>query len=141
MKTARTGSDSESKLTQNVELGTLCAFYGGLLTEKQRDALMLHYDEDLSLGEIAEQMQVSRQNVHDLITRSAQKLIRWEEAVGGVKQARHVGERLKNAMKTLEGVETLIADETALAGLKAARIELEQAAQEIDGEEDVAHGI
>lgn len=69
-----TEAGAPERLEKSVEIGTLCAYYGGLLTDKQLEALRLHYDEDLSLGEIAGQLGVSRQNVHELITRSTQKL-------------------------------------------------------------------
>ena len=81
------GNVGPERLEKSVEIGTLYAFYGGLLTQKQQDALRLHYEEDLSLGEIAEEMEVSRQNVHELITRSAQKLRRYEDMLGGVRRA------------------------------------------------------
>lgn len=45
-------------------------FYGELLTEKQKEYYDLHYNEDLSLGEIAEQSGISRQGVWDIIRRA-----------------------------------------------------------------------
>ena len=41
--------------------------YGELLTEKQREYFDLHYNEDLSLAEIAQNEGVSRQSVWDII--------------------------------------------------------------------------
>ena len=76
-------STRPERLEKSVEIGTLCAFYGGLLTQRQQEMLRLYYEEDFSLGEIAEQFGVSRQNVHELITRSVQKLRRYEAALGG----------------------------------------------------------
>ena len=73
-------STRPERLEKSVEIGTLCAFYGGLLTQRQQEMLRLYYEEDFSLGEIAEQFGVSRQNVHELITRSVQKLRRYEAA-------------------------------------------------------------
>ncbi len=53
--------------------------YGCLLTEKQRQALRLYYDCDISLNEIAEQWGVTRQAVRDLVERSAGILTDFEE--------------------------------------------------------------
>lgn len=92
-----TGSIGPERLEKSVEIGTLWAFYGGLLTGRQQDALRLHYEEDLSLGEIAEELDVSRQNVHELITRSIQKLRKYEEALGGVKRAAQTARELEKA--------------------------------------------
>ena len=103
----------QGRLSETVELGTLLACYGGLLTEKQRAALRLHCDEDLSLAEIAEEMAVSRQNVHELITRSAQKLRRYEAALHLAAQAGATRAGLAEALLALEagrvtqGVQTL----------------------------------
>ena len=91
----------ERRLKQSVELGTLLACYGGLLTQKQRDALRLHCDEDLTLAEIADEMAVSRQNVHELITRSEQKLRRYEAALHLAAQAEATRESLTRALSAL----------------------------------------
>ena len=50
------GSMEKEDLRKKVDLAFLSAFYGGLLTEKQRHVLSLHCEEDLSLGEIAEEV-------------------------------------------------------------------------------------
>ena len=100
------GSDGPEKLEKSVEIGTLCAFYGGLLTQKQQDALRLYYEEDLSLGEIADELDTSRQNVHELITRSAQKLRKYEEALGSMKRAEETARQLRQAQAMLEGIRT-----------------------------------
>jgi uncharacterized protein len=53
-------------------------FYGPLLTDKQRDCLDLYYEQDLSLGEIAEESLISRQAVHDLLKRTENILLEYE---------------------------------------------------------------
>ena len=98
------GTDGPEKLEKSVEIGTLCAFYGGLLTQKQQDALRLYYEEDLSLGEIAEELETSRQNVHELITRSAQKLRKYEETLGSMKRAEETARQLKHAVALLKDI-------------------------------------
>lgn len=114
------GNDGPERLEKSVEIGTLCAFYGGLLTDKQLSALRLHYEEDLSLGEIAEELEVSRQNVHELITRSVQKLRRYEEALGAAARAEETARTLRRANELIAA-----AADTASAGAKQ---QLEEAA-------------
>ena len=70
------------EVARKVELSWLTAFYGGMLTDKQREVLALHCEEDLSLGEIAQEAGVSRQGVHDMLSRAAQKLLDMEERLG-----------------------------------------------------------
>ena len=95
-------STRPERLEKSVEIGTLCAFYGGLLTQRQQEMLRLYYEEDFSLGEIAEQFGVSRQNVHELITRSVQKLRRYEAALGGAGRMAQTVRRLERVLSLLE---------------------------------------
>ncbi|MGR5985181.1 putative DNA-binding protein [Bacillus cytotoxicus] len=54
-------------------------FYQSLLTQKQRSYMSLYYLDDLSLGEIAEEFDVSRQAVYDNIKRTEAMLEEYEE--------------------------------------------------------------
>ena len=54
-------------------------FYQSLLTPKQRSYMSLYYLDDLSLGEIAEEFEVSRQAVYDNIKRTEAMLEEYEE--------------------------------------------------------------
>ena len=103
-------NDGPERLEKSVEIGTLCAFYGGLLTQRQQDALRLHYEEDLSLGEIADELEVSRQNVHELITRSVQKLRRYEEALGAMRRAEETAKVLRQAQSLISAADTAPAE-------------------------------
>ena len=62
-------------------------FYGELLTDKQREYYDLHYNEDLSLYEIAEQRGVSRQAVWDIIRRAEAVMQGLEEKTGFIARA------------------------------------------------------
>ena len=55
-------------------MNLLVEFYGSLLTDKQLEYMELYYGDDYSLGEIAEEFDVSRQAVYDNIRRSAKLL-------------------------------------------------------------------
>lgn len=79
--------------------------YGGLLTGRQRQAMELHYSFDLSLTEIAEQMAISRQGVHDLIQRSEQQLMGTEEAVGMGRILRSAEPRIDRALAAAEQID------------------------------------
>ena len=63
-------------------LSLLFDYYGELLTEKQRTCFDLYYNQDLSLGEIAEEAGISRQGVHDSIARAETILRTMEEKTG-----------------------------------------------------------
>ena len=60
--------------------------YGELLTDKQREYFDLRYNEDLSLGEIAEQCGISRQGVWDIIRRAETAMTEIEEKTGLIKR-------------------------------------------------------
>lgn len=66
------------ELEKNTRLNALFDFYQPLLTEKQNSYLQLYYGDDFSLGEIAEEFEVSRQAVYDNLKRSTQLLEDYE---------------------------------------------------------------
>ena len=67
-----------------LEMSLLFDYYGGMLTEKQRDCFDMRYNQDLSLGEIGQVLGVSRQGVHDNLTRTEALLRKMEENIGCV---------------------------------------------------------
>ena len=68
------------------EITLLFDTYGGMLTEKQQEYLDMRYNQDMSLGEIAQEQGVSRQAVYDNLTRTEALLRRMEENIGSVKR-------------------------------------------------------
>ena len=52
-----------------VEQTFLFDFYGELLTERQRQVYTSVVFEDYSLSEVAEELGISRQGVHDMLSR------------------------------------------------------------------------
>lgn len=67
---------------KNLEVSYLLDFYGDILTDKQREVIDYYYNEDLSLAEIAEHAQITRQGVRDCIKRGEATLFEMEEKLG-----------------------------------------------------------
>lgn len=65
-------------LEKTTRINFLYDFYQSLLTDKQRNYMEMYYLEDLSLGEIAETFEVSRQAVYDNIHRTEKMLEDYE---------------------------------------------------------------
>ena len=70
-------------------------FYGELLTEKQREICRMHLQEDLSLGEISDELGISRQGVRDAVHRSL-------KALEGKEQKLHMCERFLKISEYIE---------------------------------------
>lgn len=66
------------------EMTLLFDYYGELLTQRQRMCFDLRYNQDMSLAEIAEELQVSRQGVYDNLCRAEALLKNMEEKTGCV---------------------------------------------------------
>ncbi len=87
-------------------MSLLLDYYGSLLTEKQKTYFDLYYNQDFSLSEIAEQEGISRQGVHDTISRTETLLRDMEAAIGCVTRERRLRaalEEIQNAAEQLSG--------------------------------------
>lgn len=69
-----------------VEIGLLFDFYGKLLSSRQFQAIELYYIHDLTLTEIGEQLEISRQGAYDLVKRAESVLYKYEDTLGLVKR-------------------------------------------------------
>ena len=67
---------------KDYRISYLLDFYGNILTDKQKDAIDLYYNEDLSLAEIADHVGITRQGVRDAIKRGEETLLEMEEKLG-----------------------------------------------------------
>ena len=89
-------------MLKNVEIGILNDYYGGLLTEYQTRILSSYYDEDLSLKEIADEEGVSRQAVQDVIKRSSEKLIEYEDKLGLVGKISSIVNKIEQILVSVD---------------------------------------
>ncbi len=71
---------------KNLNVGYLLDFYGELLTERKRSVLDMYYNEDYSLSEIADEIEISRQGVRNIIKKSETELFFYEEKLGLAKK-------------------------------------------------------
>lgn len=90
-------------------------FYGPLLTERQQQAIILHYENDLSLAEVAEEMGITRQGVFDLIKRAEKVLEAYEDRLGLVVRFADEQLRIKEAVDLLRQIDTKDSEEVQKA--------------------------
>ncbi len=106
----------KSRLRQTM----LLDFYGELLTEKQRECYDLHYNEDLSLSEIAEQLSISRQGVWDNIRRAELSLSEYEEKTGLLQRFGSIKDKIAEIRKACEKLGPVTGEiAVMLSGLEA----------------------
>ena len=74
------------ELDKFVELNRLFDVYKDILTEKQKSIFSMYIEDDLSLGEISKEINISRQGVYDSIKKSEQMLFELENKIGYLKK-------------------------------------------------------
>ncbi len=100
MNNAKRGVSMEKRIALN----WLMDFYGPLLTENRARLLKLYCEEDLSLSELAEEAGISRQGVHDALTRAQAQLEAYEEKLGLVARYRRLEDAIHSCRTALSGV-------------------------------------
>ena len=81
--------------SQAYRMAMLFDFYGDILTERQKEFYDLYYNEDLSLGEIAENYNITRQGVRDVIVRAEATLTELEDKTGLIKRFHSMTKQLQ----------------------------------------------
>lgn len=67
-----------NKIREYIEITKIYDLYRTLLTDKQREVFELYYMENLSLQEIADESNVSKASVHNLLNRTKANLLEYE---------------------------------------------------------------
>ena len=91
---------------QAYRMAMLYDFYGDLLTERQKEFYDLYYNDDLSLAEIAENYDITRQGVRDIIVRAERSMEDIEEKTGLIRRYHQTRELLSTLRDLCNELET-----------------------------------
>ena len=99
-------------------------FTGGVLTSRQFEVLDLYYNDNLSLGEIAENLDVTRQAVKDCIAKGEKRLFDLEEKLGIMKKSQKQEKQIQKILSELSEIKTQYTDEEIAEIINNVRQEL-----------------
>ena len=91
-------------MEKNIHISMLLEIYGKLLTPKQYDVIDLYYNQNLSLSEIAEGDNITRQGVRKNLVDAENKLFDYEEKMQILKQKLERDEIIESLLKETEDV-------------------------------------
>ncbi|MBF1191382.1 YlxM family DNA-binding protein [Fusobacterium periodonticum] len=99
-------------LDEFIEIANLLEIYSPLLSEKQREYLEDHFENDLSISEIAKNNNVSRQAIFDNIKRGVALLYEYENKLKFYQIKQDIREKLIDLKEdfTEEKLENIIED-------------------------------
>ncbi|MGM0414924.1 MAG: YlxM family DNA-binding protein [Bacillota bacterium] len=93
---------NNNQIKKTLTFGRLFDFYGPLLTERQQEIIRAYYYQDLSLAEIANNLEISRQAVYDHLSRAKGQLIDYEEKLELVSRYQEVQEETGKILDRLK---------------------------------------
>ena len=111
-------------MDKNIRMSMLCQIYGKLLTEKQYQVLNDYYNNDLSLSEIAENLQITRQAVRDNIKKGENKLFEYEEKLNVMKKTMEQEEKIAIILSEINKIQNDSSDKEGEKILEHIRKEL-----------------
>ena len=83
------------------QVSILFDFYGEMLTKRQQEVIRLYHEENFSLAEIAEELSISRQAVHDTLKKAEKALRSYEERLALV-------DRMEKSRRVIETTDRTI---------------------------------
>lgn len=92
-------------MEKKVEISMLWQIYGKLLTEKQYEYIDYYYNNDLSLSEIAENDNITRQAVRDIIKKGERKLFEYEEKLLFMKKTINQEQKIQQVLFNLTKIQ------------------------------------
>ncbi len=97
-------SGKADSLSEMVEYALLYDFYGALLKDKNRSIFEDYMFNDMTLSEVAEEKNITRQGVRDTLNRAKASLLGYEDKLGLVKRFNKVRESAGEAKRKLAGI-------------------------------------
>jgi len=104
----------ENGMNGRERISLLFDCYSRVLSPRQRDALDLYYNEDLSLAEIAEQSGITRQAVRDLIKHGEERLYELEECLHVYERGQAVKSAAEKIISITDSAEVRLVAESLL---------------------------
>ena len=111
-------------MEKKVKLSILCELYGKLLTKKQYEFLNDYYNNDLSLSEIAENNNITRQAVRDNIKKGEKKLFEYEEKLLFMKRMFNQEKTVQKVLSELAKIQKDSSDKKVTSILESVKKEL-----------------
>ncbi len=111
-------------MDKNVKVSILCDLYGKLLTKKQFQFLNDYYNNDLSLSEIAENNDITRQAVRDIIKKGENKLFEYEEKLLFMKRTLNQEKKVEQVLLELTKIQKNYSDKKVANILETIKKEL-----------------
>ena len=111
-------------MEKNVKISILCQLYGKLLSEKQLEFIDDYYNNDLSLSEIAENENITRQAVRDIIKKGEKKLFEYEEKLLFMKKTINQEKQIQNILLNLNKIQKDSSDKKVTNILEEVKKEL-----------------
>ena len=111
-------------MERNVQISMLNSFYGKLLTEKQFELIDDYYNNDLSLSEIAENHNITRQAVRDNLKKGEKKLFEYEEKLMFMKRTLNQEKKIEKALAELTKLQKDSSDQQIVNVLESIKKEL-----------------
>ena len=111
-------------MDKKVEISMLWQIYGKLLTEKQYEYIDYYYNQDLSLSEIAENDNITRQAVRDIIKKGERKLFEYEEKLLFMKKTINQEQKIQRVLWNLTKIQKDSSDKQVTSILEEIKKEL-----------------
>ena len=111
-------------MDKKVEISMLCDLYGKLLTEKQFEFINDYYNNDLGLSEIAENNNITRQAVRDIIKKGERKLFEYEEKLLFMKKTISQEQKIQAILSELTKIQVNSSDKKVASILDGIKKEL-----------------